>query len=90
MAGIIWFQAALMGFRETPWIWGHRLLEWAIVACGMILIGGLAFVADRKRRITAYRRIHGLCSACGYDLRATPDRCPECGTIPLKKEVISN
>ena len=30
------------------------------------------------------RHRKGLCTQCSYDLRGSPNRCPECGTVPPK------
>jgi hypothetical protein len=51
--------------------------HWFVVG----LTGVAAAVGSRWSRHHG-RPARGLCPACGYDLRATPDRCPECGVIP--------
>jgi hypothetical protein len=33
------------------------------------------------RRYLSQKPKEGHCAVCGYDLRATPEKCPECGTI---------
>jgi hypothetical protein len=50
---------------------------WAFLvplAIGAVLPSAPGFLRRR------FRRRHGLCLVCGYDLRASPERCPECGT----------
>jgi hypothetical protein len=63
-------------------VWSHAIAMplWF----GAVLLA-IAPLAKLHSLISAARRKRsGLCRICGYDLRATPDRCPECGTIPPK------
>jgi len=49
-----------------------------------ILLSVLVIMA-RRRADAKRRRRRGLCERCGYDLRYSPARCPECGLESLRR-----
>ena len=51
-------------------------IAWLVAIAGAM---PLAWVLRRPARRRRWRLAHGLCGGCGYDLRASAERCPECG-----------
>lgn len=59
--------AAVFGWLEGSAAFGILILPVALAACWI----------SRVRRART-----STCLTCGYDVRATPERCPECGCPP--------
>jgi hypothetical protein len=75
----LWFG---FGYRSYHYPgWNVVFPAWSALAVVIILFESQKFI---RRRATIRRK--GLCSNCGYDLRATPDRCPECGRRSSESE----
>jgi hypothetical protein len=65
----------------SPQGWMMRIPWWPILLLtGILPLKHLLVLATR---VKPHRR--GYCRNCGYDLRATPDRCPECGLATKRR-----
>ena len=72
------FQGAIdLWTIHFAWVFLLSLLPIAIWQREMIWRGILCCIPDLRRQS---RLRAGLCPVCGYDVRATPRRCPECGS----------
>src|SRR6185436_16456255 len=59
--------------------------RWTIPYWPLAVLSGILPLMWLRWKVRAWsRHQQGHCPACGYDLRATPERCPECGAIPEK------
>lgn len=58
-------------------------IGWGWLAISTAILPSLVIMRSGTKRLRIRRR-HGAhrCISCGYDLRATPLRCPECGQVP--------
>ncbi len=52
---------------------------WAAATVLTLLATPLWLATLLRLRRARHRRRNGLCALCGYDLRGSPSRCPECG-----------
>jgi hypothetical protein len=82
---VLGFDCGSVQSWQQRYGWVRRVIQvpyWLVL---LVPLSALAVVTRRHRRYA--RLASGCCVACGYDLRATPRRCPECGAVPTGPRV---
>ena len=73
-------RLSLAGFG-VGWQYGYAAMRWVQIPLSLLtVITGILPVVYVQRARRRRRADTPRCRNCGYDLRATPDRCPECGS----------
>ncbi len=77
-----WWNPDGYVIRNFPQGWRCVFPLWIPVLIFVICPLWLISPTSRRRK----RKKLGLCLKCGYDLRASKERCPECGCVAFQKE----
>ena len=83
-AGALWGACVLVWVLRQQVLHAEIILAILVVLAVDLLFASLVTIRtsrDLRRRRSDQRRSARLCVRCGYDLRESPDRCPECGTL---------
>jgi hypothetical protein len=80
-----WAFGSVIAYDREVCRWGEKrdVNVRAGAAVAVLALPGVVWFGWRGARQMKRRRRErgGLCPMCGYDLRATPEKCPECGAI---------